>query len=270
MAIRIQCIFCESPIAVHDRLSGREVRCPKCNNRLTVPKKSEGLSAKRPGRVTSTSPGPTAPSQAAEQAGRREADAPPLDLGSASIRPKAGDPLSDNSWINDLSRIEPTDSLDWNDEEPPARTRHVARTEEEELEWDVTPMVDVAFLLLIFFMITASFSIQKAIPMAPPQEDTPGQTAVVRETQKFREVFILQIDEFNGYTLIGSDGSESVSGSKQELITQLEDLQVDQTDSVKVLVQAHKMSHHGALVSGLDAARKAGFINFQVQAVDEF
>ena len=38
-------------------------------------------------------------------------------------------------------------------------------------EMDLTPMVDVTFLLLVFFMITASFSIQKTLEVPPPNPD---------------------------------------------------------------------------------------------------
>lgn len=254
MAIRVECIFCHTSLAVHDKFAGREVKCPQCNNRLSVPKKSDSVQFRRS-------------SKAAQESGVED----PPDSNIAPIHSENGHQQEKPRWVGDLERIAREDSEQADAPQPPPKKRHVARTEEEELEWDVTPMVDVAFLLLIFFMITASFSIQKAIPMAPPQEDAPGQATTVRETQKFREIITLQIDEFNGYTLIGSDGSEAVSASKQELITQLEEMQTDQgADSVKIMVLAHKMSHHGALVSGLDAARKAGYVNFQVQAVDEF
>ncbi|MFZ4471051.1 MAG: ExbD/TolR family protein, partial [Pirellula sp.] len=35
-------------------------------------------------------------------------------------------------------------------------------------DMDMTPMVDVTFLLLIFFMITASFSSEKVFEKPPP------------------------------------------------------------------------------------------------------
>ncbi len=38
-------------------------------------------------------------------------------------------------------------------------------------ELDMTPMVDVTFLLLIFFMVTASFTLQKSIKQPPAQSE---------------------------------------------------------------------------------------------------
>ena len=48
-------------------------------------------------------------------------------------------------------------------------------------EMDLTPMVDVTFLLLIFFMITASFSLQKTLEVPPPDPETQGASAVPLE-----------------------------------------------------------------------------------------
>ena len=44
------------------------------------------------------------------------------------------------------------------------------RAKPEEPEMDLTPMVDVTFQLLIFFMVTASYSIQKALEVPAAQE----------------------------------------------------------------------------------------------------
>ncbi len=265
MAIRFHCISCRNSISVHDRLAKREIKCPHCEFRLTVP-------ASQP---VEPSP-PEVEIELSEEDMEEEevVEAELIDLGDS------GDSLSfsegsGTDWISDLSKFAETTTLESFLEEEPASesgaSRHKAESEEEDLEWDITPMVDVAFLLLIFFMITASFSIQKAIPTAPPQEDRPGSATTVREAERFADVLTLQIDEFNGYTLVTNDGTEFQSSSKQELIAQLEEIHLEQENlSVKVLVQAHNMSTHGAVVSGIDAARKAGYVNFQVQAVDEF
>ena len=73
-------------------------------------------------------------------------------------------------------------------------------------DMDMSPMVDVTFLLLIFFMITASFSSEKVFEKPPPLSDLsskppdkpPDQSDTVR----------VQIDEFNAYTVIFSTGDE--------------------------------------------------------------
>ena len=45
---------------------------------------------------------------------------------------------------------------------------------EEETDIDITPMLDVVFIMLIFFIVTASFVKESAIPLnKPPAVDTP-------------------------------------------------------------------------------------------------
>ena len=44
----------------------------------------------------------------------------------------------------------------------------------------LTPMVDVVFLLLVFFMLAARFGVDRAIPLAPPGESAGGYQGAPR------------------------------------------------------------------------------------------
>lgn len=114
------------------------------------------------------------------------------------------------------------------DQQPEKKHRRIERDhgseEEEDLEWDITPMVDVAFLLLIFFMLTASFSIQKAIPTSAQEDDKPSTSAVPKETKDQIESFVIQIDEYNAYTIVTNDLGTLEASSKQELILTLQEV----------------------------------------------
>jgi biopolymer transport protein ExbD len=155
---------------------------------------------------------------------------------------------------------------------PSARTHRGGGHEEseEDLEWDITPMVDVAFLLLIFFMLTASFSIQKAIPTSAQEEDKPSRSAVQREKDQV-ESFYVQIDEYNAYTIVSNEVGTQEASNKQDLILALHELKSHYGEvTPRVIIQAHGMSIHGAVVACMDAARAAGFDNLQMQTVEEF
>ena len=66
-------------------------------------------------------------------------------------------------------------------------------------EMDLTPMVDVTFLLLIFFMITASFSIQKTIQVPPPDPDKQGAAQQIQSLEELEaDAIIVEIDDENG------------------------------------------------------------------------
>lgn len=178
--------------------------------------------------------------------------------------------------INSDDSIEPSDEYTQSEPPPseskPKRHRdHGHEEAEEDLEWDITPMVDVAFLLLIFFMLTASFSIQKAIPTSPQEEDKPSRSAVQREKQDPVESFYVQIDEYNAYTIVSNEVGTQEASNKQDLTLALHELKSHYGEvTPRVIIQAHSMSIHGAVVACMDAARSAGFDNLQMQTVEEF
>ncbi len=53
-----------------------------------------------------------------------------------------------------------------------ARTRHAAAAEEES-DIDLTPMLDVVFIMLIFFIVTASFVKEFGLEINRPDKDQP-------------------------------------------------------------------------------------------------
>jgi biopolymer transport protein ExbD len=140
-------------------------------------------------------------------------------------------------------------------------------------DMDMTPMVDVTFLLLIFFMITASFSSEKVFEKPPPLSDSsskppdkpPDQSDTVR----------VQIDEFNAYTVIFSTGDEREASSKQDLLLALGEARAEassgkEDEVLKLLVDAHEECIHASIVAALDAGREAGFGSLSVTVVEEF
>jgi biopolymer transport protein ExbD len=135
--------------------------------------------------------------------------------------------------------------------------------------WDITPMVDVVFLLLIFFMLTASFSVQKVIRTGRQQSEQPSSNPVSTPKDAEMEGPIIQVDEFDGYVLVTSDDRKECS-SKQDLIVALSNVkQVSLAESDLVTVQAHEESTHGAVVGALDAGRAAKYTRFKTVMVEQ-
>ncbi len=66
--------------------------------------------------------------------------------------------------------------------EPPVSFERKFQSEDD---LDMTPMVDVTFLLLIFFMITAAFSLQKSMEVpAPTARTAPLKAARWKKSRK--------------------------------------------------------------------------------------
>lgn len=248
MSIPVTCPHCEADLSVHDRLVGRETKCPHCGEAFTVPLVSladqeevveavevdEEVEIVEPERVLEETPAlanrNNANAKTAPQLAYREKD--------------------DDDEIEELSfpkKELPTDDM------------------------DMTPMVDVTFLLLIFFMITASFSSEKAFEEPPPLPTDAVSATPKQNTDSIR----VQIDEFNAYTIIFSGGDEREASSKQELMIALDEAKAEMVtgakdEELKLLIEAHVDCIHGAVIAAVDAARDRGFNGFQVQVVEEF
>jgi biopolymer transport protein ExbD len=62
-------------------------------------------------------------------------------------------------------------------------------------ELDMTPMVDVVFLLLIFFMVTAAFAQQKALEIPPTRDNEAAQSRTLDEFSE--DTIIVRVDGDN-------------------------------------------------------------------------
>ncbi len=138
----------------------------------------------------------------------------------------------------------------WEDEEDEFRLRE-AKTDFEEM--DLTPMVDVTFLLLIFFMVTASFSIEKSIEVPPPNPDQEGASQTIQPLEELENQSILvEIDAENRFFI----ESEEVSDVR-ELPTLLADVRTRDSKN-EVIITVDARSHHESIVQVIDAAQEIG------------
>ncbi|NQV28800.1 MAG: biopolymer transporter ExbD [Rhodopirellula sp.] len=124
-------------------------------------------------------------------------------------------------------------------------------------EMDLTPMVDVTFLLLVFFMITASFSIQKTLEVPPPNPDEKG--ASTSETIK-------DLEENSVLVHIDSRNIISVDDEPLNDPTRLPDVMRSKGMS-EVLITAHENSMHDMLTKVIDAANEIGMQKIRVGLV---
>lgn len=62
-------------------------------------------------------------------------------------------------------------------------------------EIDLTPMVDMTFLLLIFFMITASFQLQKDLEVPSPSPEQSGASQALMPADELEQTTISGFDQ---------------------------------------------------------------------------
>lgn len=132
------------------------------------------------------------------------------------------------------------------------------RKKPQEEEMDMTPMVDVTFLLLIFFMITAAFALQKAMEAPPVDDDEAAPVQVIEEPEK--DIVTVKLDEDNVYwvsaPVFGAEEKKAVS--RQDMRTLVRRAREGQGGKMgkgpsKILVQAHGDATHEYMVAALDA-----------------
>jgi len=131
------------------------------------------------------------------------------------------------------------------------------RRRAEEGELDMTPMVDVTFLLLIFFMITAAFALQKSIEVPPVGEES-AAAQTVDDLEK--DSIVIRIDGDNVFWIGAPKWEEEQKVvSKQDLLVKLREARDDEHNGpAKLLVQANGDSRHEFVVAALDAGSGVG------------
>ena len=125
-----------------------------------------------------------------------------------------------------------------------------AAAEEEENEINLTPMLDVVFIMLIFFIVTASFIKEAGLDVNRPD-------APVTETQP-EDANILVAISANDEILIDNRLIDP-----RAVRANIERLHAENPNG-SVVIQANKRSTNKMLVTVMDAARQAGVYNISM------
>ncbi len=115
---------------------------------------------------------------------------------------------------------------------------------EEQADINLTPMLDVVFILLIFFVVTASFTKDLGIPT--------GLTINL-------EVPVVPAESI--VVVVEPDDSFHVNGrvlAKLSLVPYIRGLKIENPNA-SILLLAARDAHVEATVAALDAGRQAGF-----------
>jgi biopolymer transport protein ExbD len=113
-----------------------------------------------------------------------------------------------------------------------------------ESEINVTSLVDVIFNLLLFFMLTTSFSQSTGLEVKLPSAEA-GDTS---------------LDPSNLIVVLTADGHTMIDGKSvtpDELDARIAD-QKKNRDNSSLIIEADATVPHGRVVSVIDAAKKAG------------
>jgi biopolymer transport protein ExbD len=129
--------------------------------------------------------------------------------------------------------------------------RRRSSADQDESEVNLTPMLDVVFIMLIFFIVTASFVKESGIDISRPA----AATAVRKE---------------RGNILIAITSKNTIWIDRRQvdpraLRANIEKLRAENPNG-SVIIQADTDSKNGLLVEVMDAARLAGVTNVSIAA----
>lgn len=127
------------------------------------------------------------------------------------------------------------------------------RQSKEELSVNLTPLIDIVFLLLIFFMVSTTFTKESQLNISLPEASA-----------ELSEVPPASIE-----ILITDAGTYSING--QALVnSQIETLKkgitkvLEGREAVPVVISADAKATHESVVRAMDAAGQLGLINLSI------
>ncbi|TMA84774.1 MAG: biopolymer transporter ExbD [Deltaproteobacteria bacterium] len=115
---------------------------------------------------------------------------------------------------------------------------------------NVTPLVDITLVLLIIFMVTASYIVKETIEVELPRAAHGGETV--------QKTFAL---------LVTRDGKSFLNGVPVDDGALISEVQKARTagEDVQAIIGADKNATHGAVTHLLDVLKGAGVTRFAIQ-----
>jgi biopolymer transport protein ExbD len=122
---------------------------------------------------------------------------------------------------------------------------------EEEAEINITPMLDIVFIMLIFFIVTTSFVKEKGLEVSRPSNSPPKQV------EQKKGPIVIKIDASSNITLKGR------MLEPKAVEANLEREKAEKPDS-PLIVASHPDAETESLVTVLDAAKAVDIASVSV------
>lgn len=123
----------------------------------------------------------------------------------------------------------------------------------EDVSINLTPLIDVVFLLLIFFMVSTTFNRETQLSI-----DLPEASGAAREVD--REEIEILIDETGQYRI---NGQGLVDNRMRTLQAAIYKLSAGDT-TLPMIITADAQAAHEDVVRAMDAAGQMGFVHLSI------
>lgn len=127
------------------------------------------------------------------------------------------------------------------------RKKHTAGDDDAAI--DMTPMLDIVFIMLIFFIVTTTFSNEKGLSANRPENN--------QNQSKPSKSLSIRIDD-QGQIYMGG----RVVDIRRVVANTQTFLAENNTESAAI--QAHENTEHGIVVNVMDQVKQAGIVNVSV------
>ncbi|PAU63699.1 ExbD/TolR family protein [Pseudomonas indica] len=133
------------------------------------------------------------------------------------------------------------------------------RKPRENIEINLAPLIDVVFILLLFFVVTTTFTRETQLKVDLPEaaSGTPPEEAEVKRLE----------------VLIDAEGNYSLNGQallKSDLASLMAALSKESggDNSVPMVISADAKTPHQAVITAMDAAGKLGFAHLRITTIE--
>lgn len=128
-----------------------------------------------------------------------------------------------------------------------------ARRTRAEVEVNLTPLIDVVFLLLIFFMVSTTFTKDTQLSIDLPEAN--GDPAQISD-----KVVEILVTRKGTYAING----KSLVDNKLETLKRAIEKTAEGDTSLPMIITADSATPHQAVVTAMDAAGQLGFIHLSI------
>jgi biopolymer transport protein ExbD len=129
---------------------------------------------------------------------------------------------------------------------------------DERVDINLTPLIDVVFLLLIFFMVSTTFDRHAKLKVELPEASAKMQQ------QQQEEPVVLSIDAKGNYFI---DDRQLVNTSLDTLKIALQKTVADKKD-VSLVLRADANTPHQSVVRAMDAASQLGLTRLSIATIE--
>ena len=123
----------------------------------------------------------------------------------------------------------------------------------QEVNVDLTPLIDVVFLLLIFFMVSTTFTKETHLSIDLPEAMGEGSADALEQVE-------ILINEAGQYTINSQRLANTQLSTLKAAIQQIS----EGDTSLPMVITADAQTPHQAVVRAMDAAGQMGFVHLSI------